>query len=287
MSNQFMLALVVALSFFGCSESTSASVVSPDASAVLAVTRYPSGARHSPMTAGVVARLRAVLASSAGHQEAFLKVGDSITATPEFLSCFDGPDVVLGAHAELEIVQAFFAGSFGRSSLAARNGLFTAQAIPLLSAELDAHPSAFAVVMLGTNDAAPDPPDMPKEPTIYAGDLRAVLSDLLTRGVVPLVSTIPPRGIPGANALVGPINDQIRAVSEELQVPLMDYHATLLALPSYGLDAIGLHPVSYLDHPCWLTAEAIAIGGMNRRNLIVLEALDRVRRFLVEGERPE
>src|SRR5579871_5798738 len=82
------------------------------------------------MTPAVVARLKSVLATSSGARDAFVKIGDSNTANPLFLSCFAGKDVELGEHAALETTRAFFAArkvdafhtSFDRTSEAAHVG---------------------------------------------------------------------------------------------------------------------------------------------------------------------
>src|SRR5207244_1953547 len=99
--------------------------------------RYPEGAVHSPMTASIVARLRAVLAKSGGGRS-FVKVGDSNTANPSFLRCLASDDVRLGAgDASLVATRAFFRArrvdvlhdSFSRVSVAATPGWLTAQVL--------------------------------------------------------------------------------------------------------------------------------------------------------------
>jgi hypothetical protein len=70
----------------------------------------------------------------------------------------------------------------------------------------------------------------------------------------------------------------------------MDLHAALLPLKGHGLSADGIHlqvaATESSPHGCWLTSDALQ-RGMNLRNLITLTALDRARRFLLEGEAPE
>src|SRR5262245_66681895 len=70
--------------------------------------RIPSGVRHSPMTRGMIDRLGLVLASMSNRAEVFAKVGDSITADPNFLNCFSGSDVMLGGSAALEPTRVWF-----------------------------------------------------------------------------------------------------------------------------------------------------------------------------------
>lgn len=263
----------------------------------------PAGAQeapraiHSPMTAAMVARLRAVLAGSRGAKDTFIKVGDSNTANPSFLSCLAGRDVQLGERASLEATRRFFSarrldglhGSFDRTSIAATSGWITRQALagdpsPLMR-EIAATTPAFAVVMLGTNDNRANGMDA------FVEALPRVVDGLLARGVIPLLSTIPPRAdAPAMRARVPEYNRVIRALAESRRIPLMDLYGALLPLPKHGLVRDGIHLASAWKHgapqPCHFTPDALQ-HGMNMRNLVVLEALDRARRFLVEGESPE
>src|SRR6185312_10871141 len=113
------------------------------------------------------------------------------------------------ASAALEPTRAFFgatladgsATSFDRATVAAVVGWSAGAALTgnptPIQEELSAIQPAFAVIMFGTNDT-------------YAGGQqkfeKALLADvdaLLAAGVVPIMSTIPPRGDdPSANGLV-------------------------------------------------------------------------------------
>jgi lysophospholipase L1-like esterase len=265
--------------------------------AAAAPARYPAGLVHSPMTPAVVARLKGVLAASGGKRDAFVKIGDSNTANPAFLGCFAGQDLAMGEHGALAATRAFFAapkvdgfhGVFERTSTAATIGWLAGQ--PLqgapshLAREIEAVKPAFAVIMLGTNDNRSFGFEE------FVKNLGAVVDRTLEMGVVPLLSTLPPRDdAPQAAARVPEMNRVIRALAESRQIPLMDLYTALLPLPRHGLVADGIHLASYwkdgAPHACWLTGEALQ-RGMNVRNLVVLQALDRARRFLVESEAPE
>ena len=258
--------------------------------------RYPAGARHSPMSASVVARLKDVIGASPGRKDVFAKVGASNTVNTHFATCFAGADVDLGAHAELEPSRAFFATtladpthtSFDRVSLAAKVGWGAAALLagdpPPLDQEIDAIDPGFAVVLLGTNDT------YAQGVVPFEASLLAVVDHLLSRGVVPLVSTLPPRAdSPEAAALAPEMNQIIRAVAQARQVPFMDLFGALDVLPDKGLVSDGIHLGVYSQggaHGCWLNEAGLA-EGMNQRNLITLEALDRARRFLLESAAPE
>jgi hypothetical protein len=252
---------------------------------------------HSAMTPTVVARLASVLASSGGARDAFVKIGDSNTANPAFLSCLAGADVRLGDHADLEETRRFFGErrvdglhtSFDRRSTSATIGWLAGAVLagspaPLVR-EVAAVKPAFAVVMLGTND------DRVNGFDVFARDFPVVVDRLLEAGVIPLLSTIPPRADSfAAAARVPELNRVIREVAESRQVPLMDLFSALLPLPRHGLGGDGIH-LSTLwrgraPHACWMTPDGLQ-KGMNVRNEVVLGALDRARRFLIEGEEPE
>ena len=252
-------------------------------------TRYPYGPRHSPMTGEIVSRLKAAMATGAGRKDVFAKVGDSITVNSGFLGCFAKGDVMLGTHPDLAPSIDHFkktladgaATSFDRTTLAAVVGWSAAKATggdpSPIEQEVAVVKPAFAVMMLGTNDTY--------EQGVVGFDknLRLGVDQLLALGVVPLLSTIPPRGDkPDANRLVPEMNAVVRAIAEERGVPLMDYWQTLIGLTDFGLASDGVHPQVYVSggaHPCWLTDAALS-EGVNQRNLITLEALDRARRFL-------
>jgi hypothetical protein len=260
-------------------------------------TRYPAGARHSPVTASVREHLAGVIARGGGRPGVFAKIGDSITAASSFLSCFAQADEIkLGEQASLAPSLAFFSQtqadasspSWSRKSRSAHIGWSTLGAIgsrtssPLL-AEYRAIRPAFALVMYGTNET-------------YGGglhnferNLRTVTRMSVDAGVVPLLSTIPPRtDAAGVGGLVPAMNEVVRLVGQAEQVPVMDYALALSALPDHGLGPDGIHPRHFEDHPCWLTPTGLE-AGMNVRNLLSLEALDRMRRLVLqaEGDEPE
>ena len=258
--------------------------------------RYPADARHSPLAKSVIERLTGILAASPGRHDIFAKVGDSNTVNTGFLRCLASADLKLAAHAALEPTRAFFAAtladgirtSFDRTTLAAKVGwtagaVVTGDPTPLEQEVAVLHP-AFAVVMLGTNDTTAQGIDP------FSRNLLRVVDEAVGLGVIPLLTTIPERADTAeAKALVPEMNAVVRAVAQARQVPLMDLEGALRDLPGYGLISDGIHLDSYVSggvHACWFD-EAGLSEGMNRRNLLTLEALDRARRFLLEGEAPE
>ena len=256
------------------------------------LTRYRVGPLYSPMTRAVVDRLKAVLAGSKGRRNVFMKVGDSITISNHFLKCFAEQPIDLGEYGHLEPTFRFFnegylgrpKTSFDRASMSTRVG-WTArdprQGSPSpLDKEWYGTQPAFAFLMFGTNGSTLD---AVRE---FERELLLDVDWLLARGVIPLMSTVPPKlRKPASSAAIPDFNAVVRVIAQARQLPLMDYHRALQAIPSHGLADDGVHPRPHIvgsqGRGCWLTPEAL-LAGMNVRNLLALTTLDRMRRFVIE-----
>ncbi|MGN6104940.1 MAG: SGNH/GDSL hydrolase family protein, partial [Kofleriaceae bacterium] len=246
---------------------------------------YPTDRRHSPISAAVVARLAAIAATAPQSLDMFAKLGDSITASTSFVSCFDGGSVQLGTHGELaQTIVQFLAGNaagtspFARTSLAAVGGTTTHDAITgspcSVERELAAISPRFSIVMFGTNDVR-----YGRSLDAFGGDLWTIFDLAIARGSIPIASTIPPMGDPGSDARIPMFNLVVRALAQGLGIPLVDYHRELTPLPGRGLSADQLHPSAAPGGACLLTTTGLAYG-FNVRNLITLEALARARAAL-------
>jgi len=258
--------------------------------------RYPYGPLHSPMTQEVVAHLAALVAATPFRKDVFAKIGDSNTVNTNFAQCFAGTDVKLGTYPELDAARQFFKKtladgtrtSYDRTTLAAVIGWSTlkpATGSPSpIEQEVAAIKPAFAVVMLGTNDTYATG----VQPFDRA--LRLVVDQLEGLKVAPVLTTIPPRDDTAeATALVPEMNAIVRAVAQSKSVPLVDLEAPLMKVPQHGLASDGIHLQVYYSggaHGCWLTTEGLG-EGHNWRNLLTLQALDRLERFVLDKELPE
>jgi lysophospholipase L1-like esterase len=93
--------------------------------------------------------------------------------------------------------------------------------MPKLSDLLDRYEPQAVVVMLGTNDASAGRPV-----EAYRRDMEAILDAMLSRGVVPILSTIPPHvHRPG---LARSYNDALRETARRLHLPLIDFEREIL-----------------------------------------------------------
>jgi hypothetical protein len=137
------------------------------------------------------------------------------------------------------------------------------------------HPG-LALVMFGTNDLEAQ---VPLE--TFQGNLDRIAGDLIAAGVIPVLSTIPPRtDRPDADARVSLFNMAIVAVAKKHGVPLVNLRRTLggAGMVDEGMQADGIH-LSAFEHGAVFTPRGLAYG-QNQRNLAVLQTLDKIRRIV-------
>lgn len=225
--------------------------------------------------------------------DVFSKVGDSITADLHFLYPFGWGTYNLRSYSSLQPVVNHFStttarenNSFANPSLAASSGWTSSTILNPAEAWPGACPSgesplvceyhlvkpAVALVMVGTNDVALLPSDA------FAANLGQITQTSIDMGVIPVLSTIPPR--PEFQAQVDDFNRIIRETAQTYAVPLWDYNAALQRLPNFGLwdgihpSAPGLAPDDYAASAD-LSPENLSYG-YTVRNLTALQALDAV-----------
>ena len=280
----------------GCGGSAGApdadAAVDADHGEALGPALYPADRILSPLTPELVAHLRevhATLQAGAGADAVFAKIGDSHTVTTSYLGCFASSTAVDLAGRDLAATVAHFgagdaAGTtpYQRVSAAATIGWAAFQALAgtpsPIEQELAAIHPAFATVMFGTNDIGYDRIDR------YGQNLVAITDLLLARGIIPVLSTIPPRDDDAAaQTWVPRYNAIVRGVAQTRGVPLIDLHLALGPLAAHGLGPDHLHLETFPGGACKLTTAGLAHGN-NTRNLATLETLDRLRRTILAAE---
>src|SRR5262249_6409232 len=235
------------------------------------------------------------------HGDVFMKAGDSITVATEFMSCFGGGNVKLGQYTDLAVDIAYFKGGdaggtspFARVSKAATIGwsadsvLSAAGQSPdpnesWLDVEFDHTSPRYALVMFGTNDVAS------RSIYTYQSSMLAIVDDLIGKGVIPILSSVPPNDGTTTEALmenarVPTFNAVVRAVAQARQIPFMDFWKELqpLSNPLHGLGPDHLHPAASPTGACDLTDAGLQYG-YNVRNLISMRSLARVRDVVARG----
>lgn len=206
---------------------------------------------------------------------AFSKLGDSIIESPHFLIRFDSGPYNLGPYSYLQKVIDTYKGSFGRDSLAVRQGLHSwsifdpmwalkptcLQGENLLACEIRDHNPSILLIQMGTNDVG--------IPDAFERNIRQAVEYAADNGVVPVLYTKADRHEGGDFN-----NPIIRRIAEEEQIPLLDFDRIAATLPFRGLDQDGVHLKVFFAHDYTLP-EAMERGHAVQ-NLVTLMMLARL-----------
>lgn len=258
-------------------------------------------------------------ARAAGNRAAvFAKLGDSITETQAYLQGLACDEQRLAGHADLRPTISFFdrvrfpdvytsawcghADSFSRSSAAAMSGE-NAEWVTSngaadggrchtnespLACEYRLLRPAWSLVMFGTNDLEQIPGVQR-----YRSDMNRIVSVSRSRGVIPILSTIPPRLDSAAlNRRVSSYNDALYRLAANRGVLLVNFWRALMqaGMVNHGMYTDGIHPNVYSSYDCTPFCRPLDFGsqglryGYNQRNLITLQTLDRIRREVIAGQ---
>lgn len=186
--------------------------------------------------------------------DVFSKVGDSITAAPHTLHPVGEGLTNLGAYTYLQSVIDVYGKSlardhnaFANTSLAATSGWTTTDMLDpamapslcqwgenALDCEYRIVRPSIAFIMLGTNDVER------MTAALYRTNMEQIITRTLARGIIPVLTTIPPR--PGYESSVTAFNATLYDLSRAYSIPLIDYYASLIDLPDFGLDIDRTHP---------------------------------------------
>jgi hypothetical protein len=269
-----------------------------------------------PLAGNTGENARAIFATGlalGNEPDVFAKVGDSISESGAFLQDLACEEPAWGRWAALAETRGFYglhtfprgytsvwcgrANSFSRASAAAVSGWDAADALatpmhdpPVGCGGLSAlaceyrllHPSV-ALVMYGTNDLESFSPDA------YEANLTAIVERSVAAGVIPVLSTIPPRtDRKHRNGRVIRFNRRVLDVADAYRVPLWNYWRSLQGseMVHRGISDDGIHPNLYGGcepplgcRPTDFTRRGLRYG-YNQRNLGALRVLDRLRAVL-------
>ncbi len=210
---------------------------------------------------------------------AYSTAGDSTIETPYFLGPFSTTKYHLGGYGYLQSTIDFFAGSFGRDSVAVRIGQHSWSVLnpvwadkkrcepnesPLACEFRLAQPSVL-IIRLGVNDSG--------VPKLFDTNLRKIVDYTIEQGVIPILSTKPDQ-----REGTGAINDLVKQIAVDYKLPLWDYEQVAKTLPGRGLGEDGAHMTSYPSADYRL--EAAYSRGHAMQNLTALMVLDRVRQVV-------
>ncbi len=217
---------------------------------------------------------KGILAGNDPH--AFSKVGDCDTSTTWYLSDYDNDQVYydLGNYESLRPVINYYAGSFGRTSLAAKPGFSAASVLSTfwtdysvceagelpLECEFRIHNPAVVLISLGTNDGY--------NPPVFKDNLRAIIDICLEQNRLPILM-LKADNVEGNYS----INQDIADLAAEYDLPVWNFWAAVQHLQNHGLQEDGIHLTYYSnyfsDSRVWETAWAY-------RNLTALQVLEKL-----------
>jgi len=212
---------------------------------------------------------------------AFTTIGDCETASEYFLKPFDYDIYGLSNYGYLEGVINWFFGSFSHTGQAAKEG-FSLWIIldPMwanpnvclpgespLACEYRTWQPAIALIMVRTTryDNGPG--------SDYYYDLKELIEYSVSQGVIPVLSTLPYQS--GVYPTADSMNDSIRLLAQEHNVPLWDFNLTTESLPSRGVDPSYHLTLPEGEYATQFTDSSLH-AGMTRRNLEALEVLHAV-----------
>jgi GDSL-like Lipase/Acylhydrolase family len=240
----------------------------------------------------------------------FLLVGDSITASPKFMTPFTGSGsfrfgqdvaqalaigdghIVARYRVESAVsgLDSFVAPRAAKVGAQSRWALRGGPASPLLRA-LEASSPAVAVVLYGSNDAAVRAWPLDEIAERFRKRMNAILDHLEQAGVVPILNTVPrhtldPKRAPCdrspsevSNWRLAVQTNVVSAVAAELacerELPLIDLRWALDAIANHGIGPDGVHPNAYRGGAGVLDEQGLQCG-YNVRNYVTLRMLTRL-----------
>ena len=259
-----------------------------------APTTLANAAGFDPATliSGISSNARAIFLDGlvkGNSPHTFTRVGDSITAAPQFLTQIGQGTYQLNTYGYLQTAINFFSGPNGRNenpfaagSIAAHNswgadsvlnpsladsGRCRSGETPLVCEYRTAKPSV-ALIMVGTNDSGGIPA------ATFQANLQRIVQISIDMGVIPVLSTIPPKQYNLAtDGRVQEFNQIIIATARSYDVPLWDFYSAMSATPGDGLHSDGVHPSTPPDGITTIFDMNHLQYGYTVRNLTALQTL--------------
>jgi lysophospholipase L1-like esterase len=258
-----------------------------------------------PQAWDYAAAMKAVAAKFHGREGVVLHVGDSITYANPYSGWARGGEGK--SDADKAALQWMHAGAdndtdgwylarfdhpAGGRSYTAVGGIRISetlaggkQGVPPLKDLLNTYKPRFVVMMLGTNDASAGRPVAD-----YRRDVEAALGLMLDRGIVPILSTLPPHI--HAAALARSYNEALREVARARQIPLIDFEREILTRRPTDWDGTLLnrgdvHPTADQGGAhanSAPTAENLRNSGYLLRGWLSVKKIEEVKALVLDGQ---
>ncbi|MHC4938991.1 MAG: GDSL-type esterase/lipase family protein [Planctomycetota bacterium] len=252
---------------------------------------------------GWVSAMRAVHAKSTGLPGTLLHLGDSITYSMAYFAPLQyAADAKMSdeTRAALQLVDGYMKKDCYQWKGADKgnySGQTAAWGLKNINRWIRDLQPEVAVVMFGTNDIRDGPPAK------HARNLRALVQACLDRGVIVILTTIPPRHAHGRQ--VDEVVAIQRKIAADLSVPLIDFHAHVLnrrpedwdgALERFSdhekwqvptiISRDGVHLSNPKEWQRDFTENALARNGNSLRSYLTALAYAEVIRVVIRGEEP-
>jgi hypothetical protein len=144
---------------------------------------------------------------------------------------------------------------------------------------------SIALIMYGTNDL-----QRYNDLAFYRANLTRIVTETVAAGVIPVLSTIPPRlDSPEMGARVAPYNQAVIEVAQAQQIPLWNYWLALQGpeMINQGISEDGVHPnIFNSSEGANFTAEALRYG-YNVRNLTAIQVLAKIKQVVMDDGSPD
>jgi hypothetical protein len=233
------------------------------------------------------------------NPQVFSKVGDCMTASPNFLTPLGTNDYDLGDYTDLQETIDYFGAvtlreidgnavnSFSNPGLAAASGCTTAGPLDQtwanptyceageipLACEYRLSNPAIALIMFGTNDVYYF--DAEK----YETYLRSIIEETLEQNVLPVLSTFPNRPDRAEESIS--YNEIVVRLAIEYDIPLINLWRALHDLPGEGVDQEDVTHLTIPDDGCLACFDDDHLPyGITVHNLTTLQALESLREAL-------
>lgn len=218
------------------------------------------------------------------ESDVITKIGDSLSASTQYLTPFSRDDYILGPYDYLETALLYYGKSAADDSIAAQIGMSSYAVFDSfwannddcepnespLTCEYRLKQPSIAFIMFGPNDVR----SMDDEQ--YAGQMRQIVEETLEAGIIPVISTfsVDPNDELYWQAIN--FNLQLLTIADEYQIPLINLWAATTILPDYGLDEDHIHlkhsgfnNLKYdSGHEIWY--------GLSLQNLLALRTLHEI-----------
>lgn len=142
---------------------------------------------------------------------------------------------------------------------------------------------SWALLMWGTNDVN----HSTFRADSYRSGYRSIIQSCIDLGVVPVLSTIPPRADEMDNGHVDQCNAEIRALAEEFKIPLVDYFSLVTFYQPkdwWGtlIKDDGVHPSSTTGGGSFSKEALTTTDGYSARTKLSLDMAEKLRRIVFE-----